>query len=64
MTVEREILEKSSYISIEQALNELPEFMAGGPLAGGTAVTSLSAAGDVAGGCRLRQHVRHRASDR
>ena len=50
VTVEREILEKSSYISIEQALNELPEFMAGGPLAGGTAVTSLSAAGDVAGG--------------
>ena len=26
-----------------------PEFMAGGPLAGGSAVTSLSAAGDVAG---------------
>ncbi len=50
VTVEREILEKSSYISIEQALNELPEFMAGGPLAGGSAVTSLSAAGDVAGG--------------
>lgn len=50
VTVEREILEKSSYISIEQALNELPEFMSGGPLAGGAAVTSLSAAGDVAGG--------------
>ena len=50
VTVEREILEKSSYISIEQALNELPEFMAGGPLAQGSAVTSLSAAGDVAGG--------------
>ncbi|MEJ1964921.1 MAG: TonB-dependent receptor [Gammaproteobacteria bacterium] len=50
VTIERDVLEKSSYISIEQALNELPEFMAGGPLAGGTAVTSLSAAGDVAGG--------------
>ncbi len=50
ITVDREVIERSSYISIEQALNELPEFMAGGPLAGGTAVTSLSAAGDVAGG--------------
>jgi iron complex outermembrane receptor protein len=50
ITVEREVLEKSSYISIEQTLNELPEFMAGGALAGATAVTSLSAAGDVAGG--------------
>ncbi len=53
VTVEREILERSSYISIEQALNELPELMAGGPLAGGSAVTSLSAAGDAAGGSRL-----------
>jgi iron complex outermembrane receptor protein len=50
ITVDREVLEKSSYISMEQALNELPEFMAGGALAGATAVTSLSAAGDVAGG--------------
>ncbi|MEJ0037641.1 MAG: TonB-dependent receptor [Gammaproteobacteria bacterium] len=50
VTIEREVLEKSSYISIEQALNELPEFMAGGPLASGAAVTSLSSAGDVAGG--------------
>lgn len=50
ITVEREILEKNSYISIEQALNELPEFMAGGALMGGNSVTSLSAAGDVAGG--------------
>jgi iron complex outermembrane recepter protein len=50
ITVEREILQKNSYISIEQALNELPEFMAGGALMGGNSVTSLSAAGDVAGG--------------
>jgi iron complex outermembrane receptor protein len=50
ITVEREVLQKNSYISIEQALNELPEFMAGGALMGGNAVTSLSAAGDVAGG--------------
>ncbi len=50
ITVERDVLEKSSYISIEQTLNEQPAFMAGGALAGGNAVTSLSAAGDVAGG--------------
>ena len=34
ITVDREVLDKSSYISIEQALNELPEFMAGGALMG------------------------------
>jgi len=50
ITVEKEVLEKSSYISIEQALNELPEFMAGGALFGAGAVTGLTAAGDVAGG--------------
>jgi rhodanese-related sulfurtransferase len=49
-TVEKEILEKSSYISIEQALNELPQFMAGGALNGASAVTGLTAAGDVMGG--------------
>jgi iron complex outermembrane receptor protein len=50
ITVDRSVLEKSSYISIEQALNEQPQFMAGGALAAASAVTSLSAAGDVAGG--------------
>ena len=50
MTVDREVLEKSSYISIEQALNEQPEFMAGGALFGAGAVTGLTAAGNVAGG--------------
>ncbi|MBK6674102.1 MAG: TonB-dependent receptor [Proteobacteria bacterium] len=50
ITVEKETLEKSSYISLEQALNELPEFMAGGALFGAGAVTGLTAAGDVAGG--------------
>jgi len=50
VTVEKEVLEKSSYISLEQALNELPEFMAGGALFGAGAVTGLTAAGDVAGG--------------
>ncbi len=64
ITVEREVLEKSSYISIEQALNELPEFMAGGALFGATAVTGLTAAGDVAGGSGHRQHVRHGAPRR
>src|SRR5882762_3329538 len=32
ITVDRSVLEKSSYISIEQALNEQPQFMAGGAL--------------------------------
>ncbi|RYZ67180.1 MAG: hypothetical protein EOP08_03320, partial [Proteobacteria bacterium] len=50
VTVEKEVLEKSSYISIEQALNELPQFMAGGALNGAGAVTGLTAAGDVMGG--------------
>ncbi|MEO6186213.1 MAG: TonB-dependent receptor plug domain-containing protein, partial [Steroidobacteraceae bacterium] len=50
VTVDKEVLEKSSYISIEQALNELPQFMAGGALFGAGAVTGLTAAGDVAGG--------------
>ncbi|MFO1505220.1 MAG: TonB-dependent receptor [Steroidobacteraceae bacterium] len=50
VTVEKEVLEKSSYISVEQALNELPQFMSGGALFGAGAVTGLTAAGDVAGG--------------
>jgi outer membrane receptor protein involved in Fe transport len=50
ITIGREALEKNSYISVEQSLNEQPQFLAGGPLAGGLAVTNLSAAGDVAGG--------------
>ncbi len=41
VTVEKEVLEKSSYISLEQALNELPEFMAGGALFGAGAVSYL-----------------------
>jgi len=50
VTVDKAVLEKSSYISVEQALNELPQFMAGGALYGAGAVTGLTAAGDVAGG--------------
>ncbi len=50
VTVDKEVLEKSSYISIEQSLNELPQFMAGGALNGAGAVTGLTAAGDVMGG--------------
>ncbi len=49
MTVDKEVLEKSAYISIEQSLNDLPQFMAGGALFGAGAVTGLTAAGDVAG---------------
>ncbi len=50
ITVDKEVLEKSSYVSIEQTLNQLPEFMAGGALLSSGAVTGLTAAGDVAGG--------------
>jgi iron complex outermembrane recepter protein len=50
ITVDKEVLEKSAYISIEQSLNEMPQFMAGGALFGAGAVTGLTAAGDVAGG--------------
>ena len=49
ITVDKEVLEKSAYISVEQSLNELPQFMAGGALFGAGAVTGLTAAGDVAG---------------
>ena len=37
VTVDRERLQENSYISIEQALNELPQFMAGGAGLGSTA---------------------------
>lgn len=50
VTIERERLDDNAYISIEQALNELPEFMAGGAGMSAGAVTGLTAAGDVAGG--------------
>ncbi len=50
ITVDKEVLDKNAYISIEQALNEMPEFMAGGALFSGAAVTSLTEAGNVAGG--------------
>ncbi len=50
VTIERERLDDNAFISIEQALNELPEFMAGGAGMSAGAVTGLTAAGDVAGG--------------
>ena len=49
VTVDKEVLEQNAFISVEQTLNELPQFMAGGALFGAGAVTGLTAAGDVAG---------------
>src|SRR5689334_9206205 len=44
VTVERQQLEDSTFISVEEALNDLPQFMAGGVGDGAAAVTGLQAA--------------------
>ncbi len=50
VTVDRQTFEDSTFTSIEQVLNEMPEFMAGGPGATSAAVTSLTEANNLAGG--------------
>jgi iron complex outermembrane receptor protein len=50
LTVDREIFEDSAFISIEQALNDLPQFMVGGVNMSAAAVTSLQAANGLEGG--------------
>lgn len=50
VSVEREQLEDSAFISIEQALNELPQFMAGGVGMSAGVVTSNTAANALDGG--------------
>jgi outer membrane receptor protein involved in Fe transport len=50
VTVDRQQLEDSSYISIEQALNDLPQFMSGGVSNGAGAVTNLTTATALDGG--------------
>jgi iron complex outermembrane receptor protein len=50
LTVERQQLEDKAFISVEQALNELPQFMAGGVGNGAAAVTGLQAANGLDGG--------------
>jgi iron complex outermembrane recepter protein len=50
VTVDRRQLDDSAYISIEQTLNELPQFLAGGAGMGADSVTSLTAQGTLNGG--------------
>ena len=50
VTVERQQIEDSAFISLEQALNELPQFMAGGATMSGAVVTSNTQANALDGG--------------
>lgn len=50
VTVERQQIEDSAFISLEQALNELPQFMAGGATMGAGVVTSNTQANALDGG--------------
>jgi outer membrane receptor protein involved in Fe transport len=50
VTVERQELNDSTYTSIEQVLNDMPEFMAGGPGVSSASVTSLTEANNLSGG--------------
>src|SRR5690606_29733245 len=50
LTVDREIFEDNAFISVEQALNDLPQFMAGGVNMSAAAVTNLQAANGLEGG--------------
>ena len=50
LTVDREIFEDNAFISVEQALNDLPQFMAGGVNMSAGAVTNLQAANGLEGG--------------
>jgi outer membrane receptor protein involved in Fe transport len=49
-TIEKEKLEDSSFISVEEALNDLPQFMVGGVNNSSAAVTSLQSANALDGG--------------
>ncbi len=50
LTIDRQMLEDNTFISVEQALNELPQFMVGGAGMGAGAVTGLQAANALDGG--------------
>jgi iron complex outermembrane receptor protein len=50
LTIEIQQLEDSSFISVEEALNDLPQFMAGGVGMSAAAVTSMQAANGIEGG--------------
>jgi iron complex outermembrane receptor protein len=50
VTVERQMLDENTFISVEEALNDLPQFMAGGVGASSASVTSLQAANGLDNG--------------
>jgi iron complex outermembrane receptor protein len=50
VTVEAQQIEDSTFVSLEEALNDLPQFMAGGVSNSAAAVTSLQAANGLDGG--------------
>ena len=50
LTIDREILDDNAFISVEEALNDLPQFMAGGVNMSAAAVTGLQAANGLEGG--------------
>jgi hypothetical protein len=50
LTIERQQFEDSTFISIEEALNDLPQFMAGGVGMSANAVTSMQGANGLEGG--------------
>jgi iron complex outermembrane receptor protein len=50
LTIEIEQFENNTFISVEEALNDLPQFMAGGVGMGSNAVTSLQGANGLEGG--------------
>jgi outer membrane receptor protein involved in Fe transport len=50
ITIDRQQIEDNAFVSVEEALNDLPQFMVGGPGMGAGAVTSLQGANAVDGG--------------
>ncbi|MDY6982347.1 MAG: TonB-dependent receptor plug domain-containing protein, partial [Pseudomonadota bacterium] len=50
LTIDIQQFEDNTFISVEEALNDLPQFMAGGVGMSASAVTSMQAANGIAGG--------------
>jgi len=50
LTIDIQLFENNTFISVEEALNDLPQFMAGGVGMGANAVTSLQGANGLEGG--------------
>ncbi len=50
LTIDAQQLEENAFVSVEEALNDLPQFMVGGPGMGSGAVTGLQAANGLDGG--------------